>query len=72
MSKYTKCGAAIKVYNREQALVTLKQIILKYELEIDEWAYLRVERFMQEADSYDMAEDEKAEIIFPIDIFGML
>lgn len=58
-TSYTKCGIAIRTYEREQALVMLKQIILKYELEIDEWAYLRGERFMQEADSYDMAEDEK-------------
>ncbi len=58
-TSYTKCGVAIGTYEREQALATLKQMILKYELEIDEWAYLRGERFMQEADSYDMAEDEK-------------
>ncbi len=58
-TSYTKCSVVIRGYERKQALVTLKQIILKYELEIDEWAYLRGERFMQEADSYDMAEDEK-------------
>ena len=51
-SNYQRCMNAVKNYDRKQAVSLIQDLLEKYKVQIDEWAYLCGGQYMQSAEFY--------------------